>query len=313
MADETKVIIVNKGSTTEWANQVRPLEAGEFGYNTDTKETKMGDGESDFPSLRTFGEEFKLIVDELVTNRMAELIAGDGIEITPVEEGGEGLLKITISSSLGGIPSGLIGMWSGTLDEIPTGWALCNGENGSPNLTDKFVKGIATATTAPGNTGGANSLTLTAANMPAHTHTGPSHTHTSAAHTHTSAAHAHTFSGGTAASAGAHEHYLVALESSIYYGLRFLQFASSSGTSQYLMVDNTSTNGLGTNRAKAASSGAHTHTVTGTVASTTPGATGSTTPGATGASGTGATGSVGSGTAFDNRPAFYELAFIIKL
>ncbi|GHV42622.1 hypothetical protein FACS1894187_24980 [Synergistales bacterium] len=53
------------------------------------------------------------------------------------------------------------------------------------------------------------------------------------------------------------------------------------------------------------SAGAHTHTVTGTVASTTPGATGSATPGATG--------STGSGTAFDNRPAFYELAFIIKL
>ncbi|GHS88602.1 hypothetical protein AGMMS49957_10390 [Synergistales bacterium] len=44
MADETKVIIVNKGSTTEWANQVRPLEQGEFGYDSDTKELKIGDG-----------------------------------------------------------------------------------------------------------------------------------------------------------------------------------------------------------------------------------------------------------------------------
>lgn len=37
------------------------------------------------------------------------------------------------------IPAGLIAMWSGT--EVPEGWALCNGENDTPDLSDKFVVG----------------------------------------------------------------------------------------------------------------------------------------------------------------------------
>lgn len=38
-------------------------------------------------------------------------------------------------------PSGVICMWSGATTAIPTGWALCNGSNGTPDLRDKFVVG----------------------------------------------------------------------------------------------------------------------------------------------------------------------------
>ena len=41
----------------------------------------------------------------------------------------------------GYIPIGGIIMWSGSIANIPTGWALCNGSNGTPNLTNKFVYG----------------------------------------------------------------------------------------------------------------------------------------------------------------------------
>ena len=34
---------------------------------------------------------------------------------------------------------GFIAMWSGALETIPRGWALCNGENGTPNLLDQFI------------------------------------------------------------------------------------------------------------------------------------------------------------------------------
>lgn len=37
------------------------------------------------------------------------------------------------------IPPGLIAMWSGT--EVPDGWVLCNGENNTPDLSDKFIVG----------------------------------------------------------------------------------------------------------------------------------------------------------------------------
>lgn len=39
---------------------------------------------------------------------------------------------------------GVICMWAGTLASIPSGWQLCNGANGSPDLRVKFVRGAAT-------------------------------------------------------------------------------------------------------------------------------------------------------------------------
>lgn len=51
------------------------------------------------------------------------------------------------------VPSGAITLWSGLLANIPPGWALCDGTNGTPDLRDKFVKGAA-AGQNPGGTGG---------------------------------------------------------------------------------------------------------------------------------------------------------------
>jgi hypothetical protein len=51
MADEIRVITVCVGNTAQWAAAVRPLEAGELGYDTDTNELKVGDGATAFPSL----------------------------------------------------------------------------------------------------------------------------------------------------------------------------------------------------------------------------------------------------------------------
>jgi hypothetical protein len=80
------------------------------------------------------------------------------------------------------IPAGLISMWSGSIGAIPSGWYLCDGSNGTPNLTDRFIIG-AGSTYAVNGTGGVSSVTLVTGNMPAHTHTAtvtdPGHTHTS--------------------------------------------------------------------------------------------------------------------------------------
>lgn len=32
-------------------------------------------------------------------------------------------------------------MWSGEVDEIPAGWALCDGSNGTPDLRSRFIVG----------------------------------------------------------------------------------------------------------------------------------------------------------------------------
>jgi len=57
------------------------------------------------------------------------------------------------------LPSGTIVMWHGTIANIPTGWVICDGNNSTPNLLDRFVQGVATAATDPGTTGGATSKT----------------------------------------------------------------------------------------------------------------------------------------------------------
>ncbi len=53
----------------------------------------------------------------------------------------------------GSLPAGIIVMWSGTLANIPSGWHICDGTEGTPDLRDKFVKGAASGQN-PGATGG---------------------------------------------------------------------------------------------------------------------------------------------------------------
>lgn len=36
---------------------------------------------------------------------------------------------------------GIIVAWSGNKDKIPSGWVLCDGNNGTPNLTNRFILG----------------------------------------------------------------------------------------------------------------------------------------------------------------------------
>ena len=76
----------------------------------------------------------------------------------------------------GSIPSGVIVMWSGSYNDIPAGWHLCDGTNGTPDLRDKFIYGVNT-TYGPGDdgdlgtTGGSTSHTHTYTEVPSHTHT----------------------------------------------------------------------------------------------------------------------------------------------
>lgn len=50
--------------------------------------------------------------------------------------------------------TGMIFIWSGSVANIPSGYVLCNGSNGTPDLRNKFVVG-AGATYNPGDSGGA--------------------------------------------------------------------------------------------------------------------------------------------------------------
>lgn len=81
-------------------------------------------------------------------------------------------------------PSGGIIMWSGSVASIPTGWVLCDGNNSTPDLRNRFVVG-AGDTYAVDATGGSSTTTLSTANLPAHTHTFSGTTGGGGAHNHT--------------------------------------------------------------------------------------------------------------------------------
>lgn len=76
------------------------------------------------------------------------------------------------------VPVGGIIMWSGSIASIPSGWALCNGLNGTPDLRDRFIVGAGT-TYSPNNAGGSSTVTpagtvgnttLTIDQIPSHSH-----------------------------------------------------------------------------------------------------------------------------------------------
>ena len=85
------------------------------------------------------------------------------------------------------IPAGIITMWSGTIATIPSGWALCNGSNGTPDLRDRFIVGASQDDAGVAKTNITGSLTQTGGSKDAivvsHTHTAtttitdPGHTH----------------------------------------------------------------------------------------------------------------------------------------
>jgi microcystin-dependent protein len=149
------------------------------------------------------------------------------------------------------VPAGVILLWSGSIASIPSGWNLCDGTNGTPDLRNRFVVG-AGSTYAVGATGGADSVTLDASQIPGHTHS---------------------FSGSTNTT-GAHQHGFT----------NFLSPDNTGGSrAAFSNFDNTGSSGNVTD-----SAGDHSHTFSGTTAST------------------------GGGASHENRPPYYALAYIQK-
>ena len=67
------------------------------------------------------------------------------------------------------VPTGMIAMWSGLTTDIPDGWQICDGTNGTPDLRNKFVIGAGDTYTI-GATGGEATHTLSIDEIPTHSH-----------------------------------------------------------------------------------------------------------------------------------------------
>lgn len=103
---------------------------------------------------------------------------------------------VNTAGNFDAIATGIITMWYGAVPSIPSGWFLCDGTNGTPDLRDRFIVG-AGSTYAVAATGGENTVTLSQAETPAHTHGyGPVNVVSGGSHGHTinDAGHVHSYS-----------------------------------------------------------------------------------------------------------------------
>ena len=115
------------------------------------------------------------VVSNLNADQVDGLDSGDIVQMT----GNQTIAGIktfssapVLPSGIGFVPSGCILMWSGAISAIPSGWNICDGNNSTPNLTDRFVLDAdadAAGTNDVGDSGG--SRTISEANMPSHSHT----------------------------------------------------------------------------------------------------------------------------------------------
>lgn len=205
------------------------------------------------------------------------------------------------------IPVGGVIMFTGT--DPGAGWALCTGQTvarsdgtgniTTPNLQDRFIVGAGTSY-AIGATGGANTVTLTEAQIPGHTHTGAtgnqsndhSHSGTTGGHSND---HAHYFVTSTA---GDHAHGYTAWSQS---GIR--AFPENPVAWPAMNPYGAATGGAGSHNHDGWTGGAnsnHTHNFT------TGGVSAGHTHNFT-------TNSTGGGQSHENRPPYYALAFIMKV
>lgn len=103
----------------------------------------------------------------------SKLTVGGVIETT---SGGVRFPDGTVQTTATSLPSGSIIMWSGPIGCIPAGFALCDGQQNTPNLLNRFVVAAGGAY-AVGATGGEDFHTLTIAEMPSHSHGGTARVH----------------------------------------------------------------------------------------------------------------------------------------
>jgi hypothetical protein len=76
------------------------------------------------------------------------------------------------------VPSGGIILWSGSTGSVPSGWYLCDGTNGTPDLRNSFIVGAGN-TYAVGATGGtADSIVVSHTHTATSVVTDPGHSHT---------------------------------------------------------------------------------------------------------------------------------------
>lgn len=154
--------------------------------NFATKDTLPSGNSGKIVKGTEIDDEFNAIASAVASKANTNSPAFTGTPTAPTALAGTNTLQVattafvtTAVNSLVTIPAGLISLWSGSIVSIPSGWYLCDGSNGTPDLRNRFVVG-AGSTYAVGATGGSADAVVVA-----HSHTAtstssvsdPSHAH----------------------------------------------------------------------------------------------------------------------------------------
>lgn len=75
------------------------------------------------------------------------------------------------------VPQGGIIMWSGAIDAVPTGWHLCDGTNGTPDLRNKFMVGAGSTYSVGGTGGSADAIVVSHNHTATSSVSDPGHNH----------------------------------------------------------------------------------------------------------------------------------------
>ena len=102
--------------------------------------------DADLLKISDAAAEAKLVVDNEGRVGIGSAPTGDRLAVGGIvasSEGGfrfpDGSVQATAVASGDTVPAGVIVMWSGSTASIPSGWALCDGNNGTPGLQDRFI------------------------------------------------------------------------------------------------------------------------------------------------------------------------------
>lgn len=113
-----------------------------------------------------------------------------GTALAPAQ-GGTGLTTVGTSGNVltsngsawvssAAFTAGMILLWSGSIATIPSGWALCDGTNGTPNLRDRFIVGAGSTYAVAATGGSADAIVVSHNHTATSSVTDPGHTHTTA-------------------------------------------------------------------------------------------------------------------------------------
>ena len=153
-------VLSSDGTDTKWINtsDTNVGSASNVGTNTDATNaeqfvTFVGASSGNNPIRVDAGIKYNPSTNRLT----AGSYAGDGSALTGIEA----------------FVTGMIILWSGAADAIPTGFVLCDGQNNTPDLRGRFVVGFhdGNGDYDVNDTGGAETVTLSIAQMPNHKHT----------------------------------------------------------------------------------------------------------------------------------------------